>query len=954
MDLTEAQTMADQITPYSLKDAPSLIEKLLPAQKISAEAQKERKAGSGQTLTALGSYWKGRKPLILNKACILGALLPATHDPEADLDIFEKLMAIDDEALKRRAKSARYVETINDLPYLERLDLAYRSEEVSDDKLYSIIWEDVNKHFGTNAHSFPELIEQVGIMRFGHRPRVADTFSGSGQIPFEAARLGCDVYASDLNPIACMLTWGAFNILGANTEIRTQIEHTQKVCADYVDKVITDLGIEHDSQGNRAKAYLYCLETRCPQTNWMVPMLPSLIIAKTNNTLARLTPNYSEKRFEIEVIPNASSEEMKQAEKGTVQGDSLVYSLEGEEYRTPIKTLRGDYKQINGINDNRLRRWTKEDFMPRPDDVFQERLYAIQWISVDTLNQSQQKTFFTAVREEDMERERKVEQIVGENLAQWQNDGLVPDMPIEPGEKTDEPIRTRGWTYWHHLFGPRQLFQLATINHFINKSDFSEYIKSCLLISLCGKINRQSKLCRLDVYPGPGRLPKLSDTFTNQALNTLYNYGVRSAYYLSEVSDISSLKAFKLDGQLHVETRNATSFISHADIFITDPPYADAINYHEITEFFIAWLRKNPPEPFKNWIWDSRRVLAIKGSGEDFRRDMVAAYKAMAHCMPENGLQVVMFTHQDAGVWADMAAIMWGAGLQVTAAWYIATETTSELKKGGYVQGTVLLVLRKRLTEESAYRDELVQEVKAEVERQIDTLVGLNQTTRGHGRTENLFEDADLQMAGYAAALRVLTGYTKIDGQDMTAEALRPRIKGEKGLVGEIIDFAVHVANEHLVPEGITPAIWEDLTGSERFYLKMMELETLGLMKLDNYQNFAKAFRVGNYTALMASTKANAARLKTSYEFKKTEFDGEFGLSGLRAVLFVLYELQKELDSDEVMGHLRDLVVGYHSRRENLKVLVRYIAAKREKTAPQEAEAARILLGRIQNERLSG
>ena len=30
-------------------------------------------------------------------------------------------------------------------------------------------------------------------------------------------------------------------------------------------------------------------------------------------------------------------------------------------------------------------------------------------------------------------------------------------MRIEPGEKTDEPIRTRGWTHWHHLFNPRQL-----------------------------------------------------------------------------------------------------------------------------------------------------------------------------------------------------------------------------------------------------------------------------------------------------------------------------------------------------------------------------------------------------------------------------------------------------------------------------------------------------------------
>ena len=46
-------------------------------------------------------------------------------------------------------------------------------------------------------------------------------------------------------------------------------------------------------------------------------------------------------------------------------------------------------------------------------------------------------------------------------------------------------------------------------------------------------------------------------------------------------------------------------------------------------------------------------------------------------------------------------------------------------------------------------------------------MVGLNQALRGHGRVENLFEDADLQMAGFAAALRVLTGYTHVDGIDI-------------------------------------------------------------------------------------------------------------------------------------------------------------------------------------------
>ncbi len=91
-----------RIEPFGLKDAPALIEAVFPAQKVSFEAQRERKAGAGQTLTALGSYWKGRKPLILVRAIVLGSLLPQTDDAEKDLEIFEKLMAFDEGGLARR------------------------------------------------------------------------------------------------------------------------------------------------------------------------------------------------------------------------------------------------------------------------------------------------------------------------------------------------------------------------------------------------------------------------------------------------------------------------------------------------------------------------------------------------------------------------------------------------------------------------------------------------------------------------------------------------------------------------------------------------------------------------------------------------------------------------------------------------------------------------------------
>ena len=176
--------------------------------------------------------------------------------------------------------------------YEEKAALCKRPEEVDQEWLYHPVWHSVNQHLGhlgINAHSHQELVEQLGLLRYGHKPRVGDTFSGGGSIPFEAARLGCDVYASDLNPIACMLTWGALNIIGASPERRREIEQAQKDVADAVDQEITELGIEHDEHGNRAKAYLYCLEVRCPETGWLVPLSTTWVVSpRAWNVIARV------------------------------------------------------------------------------------------------------------------------------------------------------------------------------------------------------------------------------------------------------------------------------------------------------------------------------------------------------------------------------------------------------------------------------------------------------------------------------------------------------------------------------------------------------------------------------------------------------------------------------------------------------------------------------------------
>lgn len=85
----------------------------------------------------------------------------------------------------------------------------------------------------------------------------------------------------------------------------------------------------------------------------------------------------------------------------------------------------------------------------------------------------------------------------------------------------------------------------------------------------------------------------------------------------------------------------------------------------------------------------------------------------------------------------------------------MVTETDNALREGSYVKGTVLLVCRKRLGTIKTTRDDLAWEIQEEVELQVNALTGLNQEAKGFYRDENVFEDADIQMAGYAAALRV-------------------------------------------------------------------------------------------------------------------------------------------------------------------------------------------------------
>lgn len=926
----------------------SFIEVQFPVSKVSKESYKERKANLGQTLTGLGKWW-GRKPLVLVRAAILGLLMPATNDAKKDMDIFLKIMTMDKKGLNHRKNKTVNAANVFDVltsrekemyfvsgttpkwkagittdekleatnkawnrfTYDKKLTYCVRPEEAPN--IDTLQWKEINEHLGTTAENLQELVEQLGVKKFGHRAVVGDCFCGGGSIPFEAARMGNDAFGSDLNPIAGLLTWADLNIAGASDDEIDELREFQQRVYDEVDKQIIEWGIETNENGDRANAYLYCVETTCPETmddgskcEYNLPLSPSWVIGKGTMTIAILKDNGKD-GFDIEIKSGATEKEMKAAdEMATVKSGSIF--CPHCQRSVPVPALRKDTSAGYG-----LRQWGKNEFVPRADDVFRERLYCIKYIGQDG------KRYYSAPSKEDNLRKQKVLELLSERFTEWQEKGYIPSSGIEAGYNTSQLIRERGWKYWHQLFNPRQLLVHGLFMENIEKLART---RNELVIGLLG-IN---KLCnwnaKLARWNSDGANEKGQEVFSNQALNTLYNYLSRTMKSLDTTWFFNiNNQEMKVKGNIGLE--DARTVNKSADFWVSDPPYADAVNYHELSEFFLAWDKNLLKKAFPELYTDSKRVLAVRGRDQTFNSSMVDVYTNITNNMPDNGLQIIMFTHQDVSVWADLALIVWSAGLQVVSAWNIATETESSgLKVGNYVKGTVLLVLRKQTSTETAYLDEIYPDIEEEVKKQIDSMHSLDD------KEEPNFSDADYILAAYAAALKVLTSVKQIEDIDVAYELSRERNKDELSPVAKLILSATKIAYDQLIPTEFDNFIWRSLYPDERLYIKGLELEKNNIYQISGYQELARGFGVNEYNDFLESSKANATRLKTASEWANRNIGGESGFAGtlLRNVLMAIYLAEKEDNVQAGKNWLKNEVNEYWNKRERICEFLNYIS----------------------------
>jgi adenine-specific DNA methylase len=160
---------------------PRLIETWLPIAALGEESVRERRSMTALPPTYYLHVWWARRPLVASRAAVLASLLPA----DADHEKFLHAIGIHGDPVASR----------------RRIDQAKRAGQRFEGEAYSY-----PRAFGYNLTDTERQWLKRETARIGiDVPRVLDPTAGGGSIPFEAVRLGAEVLANDLNPVAALI-----------------------------------------------------------------------------------------------------------------------------------------------------------------------------------------------------------------------------------------------------------------------------------------------------------------------------------------------------------------------------------------------------------------------------------------------------------------------------------------------------------------------------------------------------------------------------------------------------------------------------------------------------------------------------------------------------------------------------------------------------------------------------
>lgn len=744
------------------KECKRLAEVDFPIAVVSKHAAREKSIRHGHPSTL--HLWWARRPLASCRAMLLALLFPDPcdkHCPEEFKDKARNLLppVVGPVGPKDGDLRAKLLKFIGDFA---NWDLSANTE-----------WLSVAR--GLVKAAYPE-----------EPPLVVDPFAGGGSIPLEALRVGCEAFASDLNPVACLILKVMLeDIPRHGPELADELRRVGREIKEAAEKELAEF-YPVDKDGARPIAYLWARTVRCeaPNCGAEIPLMRSFWLCKKPSRkralrlrVVRQDGKYPRAEFKI-FEPKADAE----VPRGTVNRARATCIacgnvLSPDRVRAQLREQRGG-ADVNFDNEG--------------NRVGGGRLLAV--VTLKRAHQGRQYRLSAASDYEAVWKARKVaEKLTGTRLP----NGLsqVPDEPVDEWHHDVNRMPMYGMSTWGDLFTARQKLAMVTLTKKASRLSSERVIRplACVISRCADYWSSGTRWVHQGEFIG--------DTFARQALPIVWDFAEAVPWAnasgnfdgaLDWVARILDAWPESPTGQVQMEDAVASPLPSEtAPIWFTDPPYYDAIDYAHCSDFFFVWLKRTlvdqrlVGDPFngQNPLTPKEREIVVDstttlGHGvrtpEFYEHSMAQAFAEGRRVLRDDGIGSVVFAHKTTEGWEVLLSSMIQGGWILTGSWPIATERPGRLRSldSAALATSVHLVCRPRPAEASTGD-------WADVLRELPNRVG---DWMEHLQNEGV-RGADLVFACIGPALEIFSRYSKVE----TAEGREVKLHEYLEKVWEVV-----------------------------------------------------------------------------------------------------------------------------------------------------------------------
>ncbi len=760
------------------KECKRLAEVDFPIAVVSKHAAREKSIRHGHPSTL--HLWWARRPLAACRSMLMALLLP---DP------------CDQHCPAKFKKEAR------------RLLLKTRSNIDGDDLgLRHAILKFIGDFANWDLSADATYLETArGLIKAAHgeeTPLVVDPFAGGGSIPLEALRLGCDAFATDLNPVACLIGKVLLEDIPRHGPELT--DELRRIGAELKRATENDLVQFYppDPDGATPIAYLWARTVRCesPHCGAEIPLVRSFWLSKkavqrralrykvvrSRNEPPRLEFEVFEPKTDRDVAMGTVSRAKATCPCCAERGQASV--LSPDRVRTQLTAHRGGADTIFDKKGNRLG--------------------GASLLAVAKVQLGEAGRDFRAASSADYQAVWKANARLHEMLRQWKANhvGLspVPDEEIPTNEIRRISVPLYGCTSWGDLFSSRQkMTLLALSSHLATMHVSSPAIRRFLCLGLSRFTDIFNAFCQWE-----SSKTQVRHLFTRQAIGFLWDFAEPNPLS-GQAGDYSTTLetmirvACRLPLLTPGEVRRADAAESllpeeSAAVWFTDPPYYDSVPYSHLSDFFYTWLRRFIPPSEATWfasslapkdqecVVDRPHVLSKSmKTPAYFEQKVASCMRSGRIAVKGDGIGAVVFAHKTTEGWEAILSGIIGSGWSVVASWPIATELANRLnaRDNASLATSVHLVCRPR-PEDAPIGDwaNVLRELPRRVGDWMERLQG--EKVRG----------ADLVFACIGPALEIYSRYSKVvDPQEREIplggdpQAKEPHLRGFLAYVWEIV-----------------------------------------------------------------------------------------------------------------------------------------------------------------------